>query len=325
MRHATQTTIGGVRFRLHSRVPLRSAASERPRTFLPRRPRRSFTLDARVRIGIEDVRAPVNATLLFEDGEARHILRRGSQRWIVHWPPAFDAPLWVACWRRHSAEIRVGAGRALLRAPRRGRPSLANPFSYPLDLLLVMYLLAWRRGAVLHAAGVRIGGGAVLFPGRSGTGKSTISRLLDGLPGTRVLSDDRIIVRGIGRGFRAFGTPWLGEGRFGRNASAPLKAFLFIRHGRRCTLRPLPPGETLERLLPVVSVPWFDRETADAILIFLGDLATDVPGFELTCPPQQATARYVAETMAGLKPAASRRQPPNRRRHHARARTGSRR
>ncbi|HAM50351.1 MAG TPA: hypothetical protein DCP92_06510 [Nitrospiraceae bacterium] len=57
-----------------------------------------------------------------------------------------------------------------------GEKVVRNPFVYPLDLLILMYALAWREGIIAHAAGVVMRGRGYVFPGRSGTGKSTLVR-----------------------------------------------------------------------------------------------------------------------------------------------------
>ena len=88
---------------------------------------------------------------------------------------------------------------------------VSNPVHYPLDQLLLMYTLAQREGALLHAAGVDIQGQGFIFPGKSGAGKSTLSRQLVVQKELEVLSDDRIVIRKIDGVFQAFGTPWPGD------------------------------------------------------------------------------------------------------------------
>jgi hypothetical protein len=51
-----------------------------------------------------------------------------------------------------------------------------------------------RGGLLLHASCVRADGGAAVFIGKSGAGKSTISAMLDGVPGITRLADELVIV-----------------------------------------------------------------------------------------------------------------------------------
>ena len=71
-----------------------------------------------------------------------------------------------------------------------------DPLSTPLDELLYGALLARGRGAEIHGCGlIDAHGNGLLFAGRSGAGKTTMARLWQDVPGTTILSDDRIILR----------------------------------------------------------------------------------------------------------------------------------
>jgi serine kinase of HPr protein (carbohydrate metabolism regulator) len=148
-----------------------------------------------------------------------------------------------------------------------------------------MYILARRHGALLHAAGIDINGKGYIFPGKSGAGKSTITRQFAALGDTGLLSDDRIVVRKIEGGFKAYGTPWPGEAGIALNKSVPLAGIFFINHGSANRIREITPKEALARLLPVTSIPWYDREVMDRILTFCEDLISSVPIYELDFKP----------------------------------------
>src|SRR4030095_7414071 len=98
---------------------------------------------------------------------------------------------------------RALAGVTLHVAPfRAGSP---RPLAYPLDDLVFQHHLARAGRLVVHACGLVVDGGAVLFAGASGAGKTTTARLWSRLrPGTRVLSDDRVVVD---QALLAHGTP----------------------------------------------------------------------------------------------------------------------
>jgi len=116
----------------------------------------------------------------------------------------------------------------------------------------------------------------------------------------RVLSDDRVVIRRIGDGFRAYGTPWPGELGITLNESAPLSAVVFIAHDEANAVVPLAGREALERLLPVTSVPWYDAEVFPHILETLEELAAEVPAFELRYTPGPAVVPLIRELAAGL-------------------------
>ena len=51
----------------------------------------------------------------------------------------------------------------------------------------------------------------------------------------------------------------------------------------------------LEKLLPVTSLPWFDRKVVPQILSFCDDLITSVPIYELHFKPDAGVANLLEE------------------------------
>jgi len=58
-------------------------------------------------------------------------------------------------------------------------PVLRNPFSYPLDELIIINLLCRKYGLLVHSCGFVYKDKGYLFIGSSGAGKSTMARILD--------------------------------------------------------------------------------------------------------------------------------------------------
>lgn len=161
---------------------------------------------------------------------------------------------------------------------------LRNPFTYPMDQILLIYALAEKQGALIHASGVNYHGRGYMFCGKSGAGKSTISRKF-GLHGLEVLSDDRIAVRKINGAFRMFGTPWSGEAGIAKNKSLPLNGIYFIRHGNENSVKNISGAEAAERLMPVTSIPWYDKRAVNRILTFVEELVSACPAYDLYFRP----------------------------------------
>ncbi len=175
--------------------------------------------------------------------------------------------------------------------------ALVNPVLNRLDQLLLMYILASRRGALIHSAGALIGGEAVVFAGRSGAGKSTISRQFQAAGKTLLLSDDRVVVRQLDGGYAAHGTPWAGDARIALNRSAPLRAVVFLNHGGANRIERVSPRGAFEKLLPMVSVPWYDRVAIEQITSFCEALTRDVPVYDLFFVPTPEVAGFVEKAI----------------------------
>lgn len=208
-----------------------------------------------------------------------------------------DPYLWLARFAADPSSsngITVHCGRQLCHgdtekaAAKRGL--LQNPLHYPLDQLLLDFLLPSYSGFICHAAGLFRHGQAILCAGKSGAGKTTISRLAAAQSHLEVLSDDRVVLRQDSAGPRLYGTPWPGEGRMAVPASAPLAALVFLRHAdegaTHDTLTPLAPAQALDRLLPVSSILWFDGVRMEAALDVCAELVASVPAYELSFRPE---------------------------------------
>ncbi len=239
----------------------------------------------------------------------------GTSRWILRIAPGHQLPFWAARVSHDSRNATIFCGDEFV-SRRNGDLGLFNPVSYPLDQMLLMLGLTSRGGALLHGAGLRSRSGrGFAFLGRSGAGKTTLSRLLHESDSGTLLSDDRVVFRKDQTGFRLFGTPWPGEGGFARNLSAGLDALFFLVKADEHQIVPLAPAAALQRLLPVASVPWYDAGLVSAALSVCEELVLGVPAFELRFARERRVADLIAEFAATredgrLAPAAAFRPAP---------------
>lgn len=172
-----------------------------------------------------------------------------------------------------------------------------DPFFGPVLELLMVHHLARGKGVIVHGCGIGPGERGILFIGESGAGKSTLANLWRDQRGIDALSDDRIIVRPAGGGFRMHGTPWHGEGRFASPRSARLERVFFLRHGGENAIRPLRGIEAVSRLLPCSFPPHWDAAGMDFTLGFFGDLAARVPCAELAFRPDGSAIAFLTDLM----------------------------
>lgn len=169
------------------------------------------------------------------------------------------------------------------------------------ELALITLVLAAREmGILAHGCGyVLPTGSAVLSPGMSGAGKSTLGRLLSRHADVAVLNDDRIVVadESSGHGFRAWGTPWPGQGGVAHALDAPLRALAFIRQAERCEVRTVEPRDAARRLYRMLALPlWSGPATAEA-LERVERMVTRLPLLELAYPPTEEAARWIVRTL----------------------------
>lgn len=199
----------------------------------------------------------------------------------------------LARFRRRPERVTVYC-KEKLTSDTNGQKMINNPFVHPLDQLLTMYALAERDGAIYHACAVELDGKGFLLPGKSGAGKTTISRLF-AARGYKLLSDDRVVVRKIEDEFYAFGTPWAGDAEIAENRKLPLKGIFFIAQSSGNRIHKITPPAAAERLMPVASIPWFDKKTTSSILSFCEELILHIPAYELHFKPDIGVVKLLEE------------------------------
>ncbi len=88
---------------------------------------------------------------------------------------------------------------------------------------------------LFHCSAVAVDRLGYLFAAKSGTGKSTHTRLWRELLGDRVvmINDDKPLIRLTERGAFVYGTPWSGKHHLFNNIEAPIKGICFISRGEK--------------------------------------------------------------------------------------------
>lgn len=156
------------------------------------------------------------------------------------------------------------------------------------SLLRIVYSMAVLvHGAVsVHASCVATDGNAYMFMGRSGTGKSTHSRLwMQNVPGTSLVNDDNPLVRFTDGICMVFGTPWSGKTPCYRNVGFPLCGIVRLVQSSENVFHPKRDAEAFAALLPGCSVIRSDEHMFDAACDTLVRISECVPVGILECRP----------------------------------------
>ncbi len=151
---------------------------------------------------------------------------------------------------------------------------------------------------VLHGAVVGYSGDAYLFTAKSGTGKTTHTRLWMSEIGGDVhyLNGDKPIIRFLDGVPVACGTPFRGKEGYGVNESLPLRAIAFLRRAEKNTARTVEPTEIDTFLATQVYMP-HDPIGAIRTLKLIDRLARSVRLVSLGCNMDPEAARVAFSEM----------------------------
>lgn len=167
-----------------------------------------------------------------------------------------------------------------------------DPLGYPLNQILMIILLSFRKGALFHACGIDDESSGYLFLGNSGHGKSTIARIWFENKAT-VLNDDRIIVREKDGVAWIYGTPWHGDFRKLCLKGMPVSKIFFLRKGERNSAVRKEDSEAVSMLLARGFLPFWDKEGMDNTLSLCHDLVSKIPCYELNFVPDRDIIEFV--------------------------------
>ncbi len=152
---------------------------------------------------------------------------------------------------------------------------------------------------LLHGSILEYEGAGYAFLGRSGTGKSTHTKLwLQNFPTARIINGDKPILEYRDGKFIAYGTPWMGKERWGVKASSTLKGLCFLEQAKENVIAKLSAAQAATRLFTQILLPE-EEENASATLELADKLVMNVPAFLLKCDISQEAVKTSFEALTG--------------------------
>ena len=144
---------------------------------------------------------------------------------------------------------------------------------------------------LLHGSTVAVDGKAYLFTAKSGTGKSTHTRLWRETFGSRavMINDDKPFLEIADSGVLAHGSPWSGKHGLDTNTAAPLDGICLLERGAENRIRQAAPEELMPMLLHESYCPQ-NPEKASAHIALVKRLAATVPLWHLYCTTEPEAA-----------------------------------
>lgn len=157
---------------------------------------------------------------------------------------------------------------------------------------------AYHQTIKIHASVIEKEGKALVFLGKSGTGKSTHSRLwLENVSGCTLLNDDEPIIRVLDDGkVRIYGAPWSGSTPCYRNVSADLSAFVHLYQSPENKLTQLNGLKAFTSLYQSTATLRSDKENRELVISIINDILDKVPVYRLDNRPDRE-AVSLSETL----------------------------
>jgi len=231
---------------------------------------------------------------LFDTGSVWRLEQCGDSRLLTFRSPLFGREPYLAV--EFDSDYSRGVGETLVGGPLLSEGEL-HPFVYPFDEVVFLARLARSRGVLVHACGLSLNGRGLLFLGTSGAGKSTSAGLWKQRAGVTILSDDRIVIRPEGQGYRIFGTPWHGEGGWEAPVSAPLEAVFILEQAPRNALHDITPSAAVAQMMVRAFPAMWDQEGLEFAVRFLADLAERLPVRQLHFVPDPTAVECVLKAL----------------------------
>ena len=151
---------------------------------------------------------------------------------------------------------------------------------------------------LFHGSCVAVDGAGYLFTAKSGTGKSTHTRLWRELLGDRaiMINDDKPLIRISDSGAIIYGTPWDGKHHLSNNIAVSLKAICILERAKENAILPVTREEALPMLIQQTYRP-ADPLTLAETLTLIDRLGMEVKLYRLRCNMDISAAKLSYGTM----------------------------
>lgn len=153
---------------------------------------------------------------------------------------------------------------------------------------------------VFHGSVIAVDGQGYLFTAKSGTGKSTHTRLWREYLGEKavMVNDDKPLISVRDNGIIVYGTPYNGKHHLGCNMSVPLKAVCIITRGEKNSIVRIDKAEVYAMLLQQVYRPQDPVQMAKTLKL-VDKLAASVELYKLACNMDIEAAEVAYNAMKG--------------------------
>lgn len=165
---------------------------------------------------------------------------------------------------------------------------------YALDtslMLLYSFASSSQETLLIHASAVEYDSSGYLFLGKSGTGKSTHSRLwIENIKGAELLNDDNPIVRIIDGAVYVYGSPWSGKTQCYLNKRVRVGGIVRLQQASYNHISKLTGIKAYAAILTSCSCMKWDHLMAEDVHNTISKVIAATPVYSLQCLPDKEAA-----------------------------------
>ena len=156
-------------------------------------------------------------------------------------------------------------------------------------------------GFCLHSSAIAVENKAILFAAKSGTGKSTHTRLWReyfGEDKAIMINDDKPAIRLMDDGvFYAYGTPWSGKTDLNTNVKVPLAAIVLLERSDTNWIKPVGRREAVMQIYVHALKPEDgDKDKTEKLMDIVGKTAEKIPVYRMGCTISEEAVKLAYET-----------------------------
>ncbi|WP_243349155.1 hypothetical protein [Parabacteroides sp. FAFU027] len=165
------------------------------------------------------------------------------------------------------------------------------PLKYPMGPIMMYYLTVNSDAVMIHASGIFDGAKGRIFTGFSGRGKSTMSRIW-AENGSRVVNDDRLIIRKCADGIYFYNTPM-----FYRDIPKKerLNSIHLIRHAPENIVEKVAGAKALSKVLAFCIQNNYDKRFVQNNLRVMSVICSSVSVYETGFVPDCSIVQYILD------------------------------
>ncbi|OFX17741.1 MAG: hypothetical protein A2033_04295 [Bacteroidetes bacterium GWA2_31_9] len=169
-----------------------------------------------------------------------------------------------------------------------------NPFIHPLGTIILQNILIQNNGFFIHGSAINFNGNGLIFTGKSGNGKTTISEIFNNA-GTQVIHDDRLIIRKIQDTFYMFNSPMI---NVEETRQSEINAVFSIYHNSKNSVNKLSGIETYRNIVPNIIQHNVDKEFVSIISDTYSDFIKRYPVYSLGFVPDKNIIPFISDIIS---------------------------